>query len=164
MDKDASEIRQEIEATRAELGDTVEAIAYQTDVKARIKDAVDDRISGAKDKVVNAATTVKHRVAKAAGITKSSVQKQGQEMADSMESRVDMVLENPLGLVGGAFALGLIAGMFVPITDVERERVGPVKDRLVERAQQSANDAIERGKQSMTDTVQAVMQSASGPG
>ena len=36
------EIRQDIERTREQLGDTVEALAYKADVPARLKDKVHD--------------------------------------------------------------------------------------------------------------------------
>ena len=39
--KDPDQIRDEIEATRRELGDTVEALAYKADVKARVHDRID---------------------------------------------------------------------------------------------------------------------------
>jgi hypothetical protein len=48
---DPDVLREEIEETRAELGDTVEALAHKLDVKAQAKEAVTD----AKDK---AATTL----------------------------------------------------------------------------------------------------------
>ncbi len=47
-------LRREIEQTRAELGETVEALAAKADVKARAQDAVDDvkeRARGAVDSV-----------------------------------------------------------------------------------------------------------------
>src|SRR6202012_6228152 len=39
--KDPAQIREEIEATRRELGDTVEALAAKTDVKAHVRDRVE---------------------------------------------------------------------------------------------------------------------------
>ena len=39
--KDPEQIREEIEATRLELGDTVEALAYKADVKARVREKID---------------------------------------------------------------------------------------------------------------------------
>ena len=36
------ELRQDIERTRAQLGDTVEALAHKVDVPARVKDKVED--------------------------------------------------------------------------------------------------------------------------
>ena len=38
--KDPEQLREEIEETRRELGDTVEALAAKADVKARVKDKV----------------------------------------------------------------------------------------------------------------------------
>lgn len=148
MGKDASDIRQEIADTRADLGDTVEALAYKTDVKARAKDAVDERVSAAKGTVANAVETVKSTVAAAAGMTGETVRKQRGNVA-----RLGYVMDNPLGLVGGAFAVGFLAGLALPISDVERERVGPLRDALVERAQDAANDALKRGRHMVTDAM-----------
>jgi hypothetical protein len=39
--KDPDQIREEIEATRRELGDTVEALAAKTDVKAHVHERVE---------------------------------------------------------------------------------------------------------------------------
>ncbi len=39
--KDPEQIREEIEATRREFGDTVEALAAKTDVKAHVHDRVE---------------------------------------------------------------------------------------------------------------------------
>ena len=56
MDRDPEEIKSEIEETRSRMGDTVEALAYKTDVRARARDAVSDRIDAIKGKVSDAAT------------------------------------------------------------------------------------------------------------
>ena len=45
QEKLPEELRHEIEQTREELGDTVEALAYKADVKAQAK----DRVSSAKE-------------------------------------------------------------------------------------------------------------------
>jgi ElaB/YqjD/DUF883 family membrane-anchored ribosome-binding protein len=39
--KDPEQIREEIEATRQEMGDTVEALAAKADVKARVREKID---------------------------------------------------------------------------------------------------------------------------
>ena len=56
MGQDPAAIRQEIEETRGELGETMEAIGYKTDVRARAddfvsekKDKVTGKVAGAKD-------------------------------------------------------------------------------------------------------------------
>jgi ElaB/YqjD/DUF883 family membrane-anchored ribosome-binding protein len=38
--KDPEQLREEIEETRRELGDTVEALAYKADVKARVREKI----------------------------------------------------------------------------------------------------------------------------
>jgi len=48
---DAQALREEIEQTRADLGETVAALVAKTDVKARTKDAVTSAADQAKDKV-----------------------------------------------------------------------------------------------------------------
>jgi ElaB/YqjD/DUF883 family membrane-anchored ribosome-binding protein len=48
-DKTPAQIRAEIEATRRELGDTVEALAEKTDVKAQAKAKVEDVKAKAKE-------------------------------------------------------------------------------------------------------------------
>jgi hypothetical protein len=46
----AEALRAEIAATRAHLGETVEALAMKTDVKARTKDAVNQTVAEAKNR------------------------------------------------------------------------------------------------------------------
>jgi hypothetical protein len=43
---------------------------------------------------------------------------------------------DPLGLAIGALAAGFLAGMLVPSTRTEDERVGPVADRVKDKARQ----------------------------
>jgi Protein of unknown function (DUF3618) len=48
MGEDPRTIRQDIERTRSEMGDTVEALGYKTDVKTRTKEAVSGKLDSAK--------------------------------------------------------------------------------------------------------------------
>lgn len=61
MGSEAAEIRQAIEQTRAELGETVQALAYKADVKAR----VNDKVSETKRRGQESAHQVLHKVAEA---------------------------------------------------------------------------------------------------
>src|SRR4029450_1952012 len=54
MGKDTSDIRAEIEETRARVGDEADALSYKTDVPARVGDYVDDKKQAVKDKVTGA--------------------------------------------------------------------------------------------------------------
>jgi len=127
MGQDPHEIRQEIEETRGQMGETVEALGHKTDVKGRAKGAVSDRVESVRSKVT--------------GSTPDSGQvKQGAQRAAGVAQ------ENPLGLAVGAAAVGFVAGMLVPSTRIEDERIGPMADQLKEKAKETGQEAIERGK------------------
>jgi hypothetical protein len=53
---------------------------------------------------------------------------------------------HPWVVLGGAFAFGVLAAFTVPITPVERDRLGPTRDRLLERARGTASEAVQSGK------------------
>lgn len=135
MGKDPSDIRAEIEQTRARVGDETDALAYKTDVPARVGDYADDKRQAVKDKV----TSVKD----AATGTASKAVPSGEQVG-----RVkDTAERNPLGLAVGAAALGFVAGLLIPSTHMENERMGEMSDRVVDAAKETASDAMERGKQ-----------------
>jgi gas vesicle protein len=54
--------------------------------------------------------------------------------------------ENPLGLAIGAAAVGFVAGLLVPTTRVEDEKIGPVADQVKEKAKETGQEALKRGK------------------
>ena len=58
MGEDPDRIRLEIEQTREQMGDTVDALSYKADVKERAKDSLRDR----KEAVVGATQSVKDRI------------------------------------------------------------------------------------------------------
>ena len=57
MGEDPDRIRAEIEQTRAEMSETVDALGYKTDVKARAKDSIQDK----KESVMGVASSAKER-------------------------------------------------------------------------------------------------------
>ena len=44
-------------------------------------------------------------------------------------------------------AVGFIAGMLVPTTKVEDEKIGPIADQVKEKAKETGQEALERGKE-----------------
>src|SRR5215216_1205187 len=135
MGKDPSDIRAEIEQTRARVGDEADALSYKTDVPARVGDYVGDKKQAVKDKVTGVKDTVTG--------TASRAVPSGEQVG-----RVKGTAErNPLGLAIGAAALGFVAGLLIPSTRVENERMGEMSDQVVDAAKETASDAVERGKQ-----------------
>ena len=136
MGEDPDQIREEIVRTRLEMGETVDALGYKADVKARAK----DRDVGVKDRVVGATPDgddVKHQAKRAKSIAQ----------------------DNPLGLAVGAIAVGFLAGTLLPSTRVEDEKLGELSDEVVERAKATGQEALERGKQVAQDAAETAKES-----
>jgi ElaB/YqjD/DUF883 family membrane-anchored ribosome-binding protein len=152
--EDPDRIRAEIEQTREQMGETVDALGYKTDVKARAKDSLQDKkesamgvVQSAKDRVVGAGQSVGEATPDAGDV------KQQAKRAASVAQ------ENPLGLAVGAVAVGFLAGMLIPSSRVEDEKLGPVADDVKDRAKQTGQEALERGKQVAQDAAQTAKES-----
>ena len=136
MGEDPDRIREEIVQTRLEMGETVDALGYKADVKARTK----DRVVGVKDRVVGATPDT------------GDVKRQARRAKSVAE-------ENPLGLAVGAVAVGFLAGMLIPSTRVEDEKMGSLSDDVIERAKETGQEALERGKQVAQDAAETAKDS-----
>ncbi len=148
MGQDPAAIRQEIEQTRERMGDTVDALGYKADVPSRAKDSITDKVQSVKTKIIGAGSQV------------SDATPSSDDVKQAGQRAVGVAQENPLGLAIGAAAVGFIAGMLIPSTKVEDERVGPVADQVKEQARQTGQEAIEHGKQIAQDTAQTAAQKA----
>ena len=136
MGKEPGEIREEIEHTRTDMGDTVEALGYKADVKTRVKDNIADKRDRLKERIT--------------GTTPDPDDvKQGAKRA------VGVAQENPLGLAVGSLAVGFVAGMLVPSTRVEDEKIGPMADQLKETVKETGQEALERGKEVAQEAAQS---------
>ena len=68
--------------------------------------------------------------------------------------------ENPLGLAVGALAVGFLAGMLIPSTRIEDERMGELSDEVIDRAKETGQEALERGKQVAQEAAQSAQETA----
>jgi ElaB/YqjD/DUF883 family membrane-anchored ribosome-binding protein len=145
-------IRAEIEATRADMSETVDAIGYKADVKSRAKENLQEKkesIVGLKDKVVGGAS---ERTPDSA------------EVKQQAKKAASVAQENPLGLAIGSLAVGFLAGMLIPSTRVEDEKLGEVSDQMLEKAKQTGQEALEHGKQVAQETVETAKETAKQSG
>ena len=136
MGEEPDRIRAEIEQTRADMSETVDALGYKADIKSRGK----EKIVGVKDKVVGATPD--------SGEIKGKARQAG-----------SMAQQNPLGLAIGSVAVGFLAGLLIPSTRVEDERLGPIADDVKEKVRETGQDALEHGKQVAQDAAQAAKES-----
>ena len=167
MGKDPDEIRREIEETRSRMGDTVDALGYKADVKSRAKDSITDKkervvesVTNVKDRVVGSiagtATSATDSVSGAAGAVTSGVGNatpDARQVRDGARRAVGVAQENPLGLAIGAVAAGFLAGMLVPSTRVEDEKIGPLADQLKERGQEALQSGAEKAQQTAQSVI-----------
>jgi hypothetical protein len=145
MGQEQGAIRQDIEHTRERMGETVEALAYKTDVRSRARDSVTGRFERMKQKITGPV---------------QEATPSGEEIKDTARQAVGMAQENPLGLAVGSIAIGFLAGILLPVTRMENERMGPVADELKERSREAAQTALEHGKDAAQDVVEAVGEAA----
>ena len=94
---DPEELRREIEETRAELGDTVEALSHKADVKGRAKDKVEER----KQAVSAKADEFKQKVS---GATPDDVKSAASGAAGTARERPE------IPAIAGALLFGLLLG------------------------------------------------------
>jgi hypothetical protein len=146
MGQDPDAIRQDIEQTRTDMSETVEAVGYKADVPSRAKDAVSDKVENMKSKVSDTATRAKEAVTGTASRAGDATPSRGQ-VKQAGRRAAGMAKENPLGLAIGAAALGFLAGLAVPSTRVEDEKLGPVADQVKDRVKETGQEALDRGKQ-----------------
>lgn len=152
MGEDPNAIRQDIEETRSQMGETVEALSHKTDVKGRAKDSVSGKVSAVKAKVGGTGSTVSDRTPS------------GEEMKQGAQRAAGVAQENPIGLALGGVALGFIAGMAIPSTKVEHEKMGPISDQVKGKAKETGQEAVDRGKQVAQEAAQSAKETAQESG
>jgi gas vesicle protein len=174
MGEDPRQIRREIEETRGRMTETVEAIGYRADVKTRTKDAIVDR----KDAVMGKASGIVNRVVGAAPDLPSpsdmsmpgfvpdgdQVREGARQVKQGAKQAVSVAQANPLGLGIGAVAVGFLAGMVLPSTQAEDERLGDLSDELKEQVKHVGQDALEHGKQIAQEAAQSASETVQQSG
>jgi hypothetical protein len=154
MGEDTTQIRRSIEDTRARMDETVEALGYKADVPSRVRDNISDRIETVKDTVSDVMSSGKNALLGGTQNVSDALDATGDRAASARQA-VSMAAENPLGLALGAFALGFLGGLLLPMSDLEREKIGPVREQIANRAQTAVAEAVEAGKSVLDDTIAA---------
>jgi ElaB/YqjD/DUF883 family membrane-anchored ribosome-binding protein len=152
MGEDPNAIRDEIADTRERMGDTIDALGYKADVKSRAKDNVSGKVDSVKERLG------------LAGQKASDATPDADQVKDQVRKAAGVAQENPLGLAVGAVAVGFLAGMLVPSSRVEDEKLGPAADRVKEQAKETGQEALERGKQVAQSAAQSAADTASEEG
>jgi gas vesicle protein len=152
MGQDPSQIRQEIEETRNEMGETVDALAYKTDVKTRVKESVAEK----RDQVVDQLRGTTGKIGEATP--------DGEQLKEGAQRAVGVAEENPIGLALAGVAGGFLVGMLLPSSRIENERVGPLADQVKETAAETGQEALDRGKQVASQVAEQAVEGAKEAG
>jgi ElaB/YqjD/DUF883 family membrane-anchored ribosome-binding protein len=162
--EDPDAIRREIEDTREEMADTIDALEYKADVKSRAK----DKVTEVRESVAERADSVLSSIRGTAGrVTDNmrggmsdttTMQGTTAEASDRARSGVEqgkrLAQDNPLLLALGAVAAGFLLGMALPGTRMEDERIGPTADEVKARAMQRGSEMIDRAGDKAQEAVE----------
>ncbi len=159
QDRPSDTMRSEIDDTRMQLGETVGALGHKADVKGRVSESVSNK----KNAVVGAIGSGKNAVV---GRVDSLVSTVGGVVPDGEQvaagaAKVGVSKQNPVGMVIGGAAVGLLAGLMIPSTRMEDERIGDVAEQMKDTVKETGSEALQRGKQVAVDTASAASESAS---
>ncbi len=139
MGQSADELRREIEGTRGDLGETL--------------DAIGDRVSPGrmlerrKNRFVNGVQSVRDRVMGTAESTSSAVADSASGAVEGLKQAPDAVRQrtegSPIGAGAIAFGLGFLAAAAFPASRMEREAA----DQLMDKAQPLKDELVNAGKE-----------------
>ncbi|XVV06355.1 DUF3618 domain-containing protein [Actinosynnema sp. CA-248983] len=81
--QDPTELRADIERTRGDLGDTVEALVHKADVPARVKESAHEKVEQVKDTARHSAEQVKDTAQHGADRVKDTARHGAEQVKDS---------------------------------------------------------------------------------
>jgi ElaB/YqjD/DUF883 family membrane-anchored ribosome-binding protein len=163
MGQEPDRIREEIEQTRAEMSETVDALGYKADVKSRAKENLQDKRDSAKESILS----VKDRIVGAGDSVTSTVSDRTpdtEQVKYKARQAKSVAQENPLGLAIGSLAVGFLAGMLIPSTRVEDEKIGPIADDVKDKVKETGQEALEHGKQVAQEAAQSAQETVKESG
>jgi ElaB/YqjD/DUF883 family membrane-anchored ribosome-binding protein len=102
-EKDQEQLQQEIEETRAELGDTVDALAQKADVKARVSEKVEQRKAALHERQEHITARVNGARERVSRTTPDEAKRAASQVARTAEER-------PFPAIAVALGLGLLIG------------------------------------------------------
>ncbi|MRG58754.1 DUF3618 domain-containing protein [Agromyces sp. CFH 90414] len=153
------EIREDIERTRAELGQDVDALADKvspTKMAERQTRRMRRAVGSLKDRVMGAASD-------ATDSTQAALGHAGEAVADAPHRLASTARGNPIAVGLIAFGAGLLAASLIPASKLERDAAQQAKDAaapLVDQAKEVAAEAADHLREPAKDAAEAVKERA----
>ena len=148
MGEDPYVIRRQLERTRDELTETIDALGYKADVPARAKERVTGTFDRARESVMGTSNGIR-----------AAAPEPGQ-VADQARRAAGVAQENPLGLAIGSIAAGFLLGMVLPSSRMEEERLGPRAHEVRDQVTELGQEALAHGKEVTSEAADAATQAA----
>lgn len=163
QDRPAADVMQsEIDGTRSQIGDTVGALGHKADVKGRMAESVSNKknavvgvVGSGKNAVVGKVDALVSTVSTVSGVVPD-----GEQVAAGA-AKVGVSKQNPVGMVIGGAAVGLLAGLMIPSTRMEDEQIGDIAEQMKDTVKETESEALQRSKQVAQDVATAASDSAS---
>lgn len=134
--------------------DTASSLTHRVGDKASdLKHRVGDTASDLTHRVGDTASDLTHRVGDMAGDVTYRVRDKAHDAATGFEN---LLRENPLAVGALSLVLGAAVGMAVPGTRHEHQWMGETRDRLVDRASETAHAVADRVQDVAGDALQEV--------
>jgi ElaB/YqjD/DUF883 family membrane-anchored ribosome-binding protein len=103
---DQEQLRDEIEKTREDLGDTADALSQKADVKARVSEKVEDRKTAWRERQEDVKAKVSGARERVSGATPDEAKRAASQVAHTAEQR-------PFPAIAVALGVGVVVGWFV---------------------------------------------------
>ena len=146
-----------MENVKTAVNGTTETV---TGAVGNVSDAVNARAHDGSDAVSGKVGALNERLSNTLQGASNSLQSANQNAQAQTQRVVGIAKENPIGLALVGVALGFLTGSLLPVTDVERKQLGPIRDKVVDQAQAATADLVEAGKAVVAETAQSVVSTA----
>lgn len=159
MGQTPDDIRHDIERTRGEMTDTIQALGYKADVPSRVK----SRIADLSDSVKSSASGAAGAMSGTASDAASTVTHAAGTISDQIPSRRQLdrtARSSPWALLFGAVAAGVMLGQAIPSSRKEDELIGRRAEQLRDQARALGQDAVDHGRQVAQDAAYAARDAA----
>ncbi|MCW2539374.1 MAG: uncharacterized protein JWN95_1099 [Frankiales bacterium] len=167
MSNDPTEIREQIERTRADLSHNVNTLADSVNpasVAKRQVGRVRGAVGGARNRVMGSASDTGHRVLGSASQAGSGISSAQSSVADAVSNAPSQVQSattgNPLAAGLIAFSVGWLAGSLLPSSTREQQAAVRVKDTATPMISDAAKEVADHLKEPAQDAVESVKATA----
>jgi hypothetical protein len=148
MGKSSDGVKANMSATKDKIVDTV------GELKANLTDSASD----ARDQIAGTTSDLRSKVSDTADALGDRAKAIQSAVADRLPDAGGA--PNVLPILIGSALVGLAAGLLVPLSEIEKERLQPIGDELARAAVDARREVVSQGQAVVVETITAAKQSA----